>query len=97
MSEAAETTWWLDHSGLPDLLWARLRVFPDGTAEVFDLDGHYFHFPTTDEAVLWLNEDEYQGLDSLIEDGDVEPGLQPPQANSDPELKPKMLLRRATS
>lgn len=95
MSEVVETSWWLDWGGLPNrLLWARLRVFADGTAEVFDLDGRYHRFGDRDEATLWLNEDEYSTLAHLIEDGEVEHHVAPPQAEDDPALVPLMLVER---
>ena len=28
-----ETEWWLNAEAMPDLVWARLRVFNDGTAD----------------------------------------------------------------
>jgi len=58
MPTVVETSWWLDWGALPGrLLWARLYVFADGSAEVLDLDGHYHRFGDREEAALWLNED----------------------------------------
>ena len=38
MATVVEISWWLDWSALPErLLWARLRVFADGSADVLDL------------------------------------------------------------
>ena len=97
MPTVVETSWWLDWSAVPDrLLWARLRVFADGSAEVLDLDGHYHRFDNRREAFFWLNEDEYSALADLIEDGEVEPALTPPHAETDHELVPLMAVRRGT-
>ena len=98
MSEVVGTSWWLDWSGLPDrLLWARLRVFADGTAEVFDLDGRYHRFGDREEATLWLNEDEYSALARLIEDGEVERHVTPPQAEDVRALVPLMRVERGAT
>ncbi len=62
MTSVVLETWWLDESALPDLLWARLRCFSDGRAEVFDLDGNVTSFATAEEARMFLLEDEYAQL-----------------------------------
>jgi hypothetical protein len=95
MTEAVETSWWLDWSGLPDhLLWARLRVFADGSAEILDLDGRYHRFGDREAAVLWLNEDEYSLLEHLVEDGEVGLEVLPPTAEDDAELVQLMMVQR---
>src|SRR5262245_16336902 len=38
-SETYKESWYLMDCSLPDLNWARLRVFESGRAEVFDCDG----------------------------------------------------------
>jgi hypothetical protein len=86
--------WWLDSSGLPDLLWARLTVYSDGSAEVLDLDGTYHDFASREEAVLWLREDEYSQLGELIEDGEFSDTITPPAAPSDAELVLHMFAQR---
>lgn len=90
MDLRVKTTWWLDSSALPDLLWARLRCYDAGHAEVFDLDGRLYRFASEEEAVDWLREDEYSMLDELIEDGEVSAETVQPSAPSDAELIPKM-------
>ena len=77
-SERFSTSWWLDASGLPDLLWARLRVFDSGRAAVFDLDGSVHRFYRAAAAELWLAVDEYEPLAALKESGQVTQDLQPP-------------------
>ena len=94
--------WWLDVSGFPDLLWARLRIFSDGTAEVFDLDGQVHRFPTEAAARDWLSEDEYESVESVAEEdlrdgGLVRDDLRPPSASGDAELVERMLVRRNRS
>lgn len=58
------------------------------------MDGRYDHFESEREAYLWLREDEYDELESLQEDGEVEVDLIPPTAPSDDELLPLMLVYR---
>jgi hypothetical protein len=87
--------WWLDSSGLPDLLWARLTVYSDGSAEVLDLDGTYHDFASREEAVDWLSEDEYSRMDDLIEDGLLPDTTTPPSAPSEAELVLQMLVHSA--
>lgn len=94
MPAVVAESWWLEWCTPERLHWARLRVFQDGSAEVFDLDGAYHRFPDEQEARYWLNEDEYSSLAHMIEDGEVEAGLVPPSAGSDAELVPLMLVVR---
>jgi hypothetical protein len=91
-------SWWLDESALPDLLWARLRCFSDGRAEVLDLDGRYTQFASEDEARLFLLEDEYAQLDRIAVENFIDAGMspgvpRPPQAHSDVELVGLMTVR----
>jgi hypothetical protein len=90
-----QDSWWLDWSALPDLHWARLRVFEDGASEVFDLDGKTHRFETEDEARHWLSEDEYSALDTLMEQGEVVPTVAPPAAATDAALVRLMVVRRS--
>ena len=72
-------SWWLDWSALPTrLLWARLSAPPAGQAEVLDCDGKRHLFPDEVAATLWLLEDEYSRLDTLVEQGQVSGNLAPP-------------------
>ena len=98
MAQIVETTWWLEWRTSEYLHWARLRIFQDGTAEVFDLDGKYHHFPNCESARLWLNEDEYSLLAHMIENCEVEAEVVPPYASDDKSLAPLMSVdRRAAS
>ena len=47
-------TWWLDESAFPYLLWACLRVYENGAAEVLDLDGNIHEFASDEAARSWL-------------------------------------------
>jgi hypothetical protein len=79
--------WYLDTSALRwTFVWARLRTFDDGSAEVLDCDGVVHKFSIVKDASHWLYEDEYSSLDALIEWGEVGPDTQPPSAESDEEL-----------
>jgi hypothetical protein len=89
-----ETSWWLDWSALPDLLWAPLQVATDGSAVVLDLDGRYHRFPDGQSARLWLNEDEYLDLAHLVESEEVGREVVPPSAPSDQELIPLTCVRQ---
>jgi hypothetical protein len=102
VSSVVGETWWLDTSGLPDLLWARLRAFSDGTAEVFDLDGRYTTFASLEEARIFLLEDEYERADTIDAAELVSGGLSsvppsPPCAVNDIDLVAQMLVRARTA
>ena len=80
-------SWWLDWSALPErLLWARLGILSDGTAQVLDCDGVHHEFPSEGAARLWLLEDEYSMLEVLIENGDVPSNIEPPSATLEADL-----------
>ena len=84
---ATETSWWLDWAALPErLLWARLQVSSAGNARVFDLDGNYHSFPDRESATLWLNEEEYSRYETMLEYGELDAAVCPPQAATDAQL-----------
>jgi len=90
--------WYLMYSSLPDLNWARLRVFTSGRVEVFDCDGRTTRFASLEEARWWLAEDEFQALDSFDAEDEAEYGITfaditPPRGSSEAELLPQMLVR----
>ena len=71
-----EIEWWVSHCTLPELLWARLRVFSDGTADVcFVPDGTLCGFDARHYAEYFLGEDEYTKLASLDTDDEREYGI----------------------
>jgi hypothetical protein len=101
-SSVERVMWWLDVTGFPDLLWARLKVLRNGTAQVLDLDGKLREFSTEQAACEWLLADEYERLESIDGDdlryaGITRDELVPPSAGSDAELVPKMLVRHSVA
>jgi hypothetical protein len=81
-----------------NLNWARLRVFTDGSADVFDMDGRTLEFPDEEEASMSLAEDEFSELSEFDEEDEREWGiplrsLAPPTGDSDEELLPQMYVR----
>lgn len=54
-----ETEWWLNAEALPDLVWARLRVFDDGTADACFSEGMTLYgFENRDYAANLLATDD---------------------------------------
>jgi hypothetical protein len=84
MSEPYEE-WWLSEPALPDLYWARLTVHDDGKASVHVKGQTYAVFGSKEDALHWLNEDEYYPFNDLMEDGELPDGTMPPTAQSDDE------------
>lgn len=91
------------HCAFPDLVWARLRINADGTAEVLGSGGKEI-FPSQDEARSYLFEDEYAPLEWLREHEDEDTFLRerlgrslreisPPVAASEPGLISRMVSR----
>ncbi|MEO5595870.1 MAG: hypothetical protein ABIQ97_01805 [Lysobacteraceae bacterium] len=88
-------SWWLASLGSV-LVWARLRVLPSGTAEVFDCDGHTVTYDSDDSARAALLDADYFALDGLDEDDAARLGvsldvLTPPSAKSDADLGSRMI------
>lgn len=99
MSEAAHPfvaeSWWLASLGRT-LVWARLRVRPGGTAEVFDSDGSTLVYDSEDTARAMLMDAEFVAFDGLDGEDALARGfrldeVQPPQAESDDQLQPRMV------
>ena len=94
-SESYTDSWYLLYSSLPDLNWARWRVFESGS-EVFDCDGRTTRFASEEDAGLWLAEDGFSS--SFDAEDEEEYGIKfaaitPPQAESEQELQGKMYVR----
>ena len=71
-----KTEWWLDDSQLPQLLWARLRVFDDGTADVcWSECSTLYGFVNQDFAGYFLSEDEYIRFASMDEEDEQKCGI----------------------
>jgi hypothetical protein len=85
--------WWLDASAFPELFWARLTAYEDGSAQVFDLNGRHHPFDSVEKARLWLAEDEYESLDGLIREGTLDSSVAPPSGLTDRDLLPQMVGR----
>ena len=97
-NETYTESWYLMHSSLPDLNWARLRVFASGSAEVFDCDGRTTRFTNIEDAKMWLAEDEFQAFETFDLEDEEEYGVRfadvtPPQEQSERELRSKMYVR----
>lgn len=61
--------WRLHEPDLPELTWARLRVFDDGTADAcFSENDTLYGFEHQDYAGYLLSEDEYIRLNCLDEE-----------------------------
>lgn len=87
--------WWLATLGRT-IVWARLRVREAGTAEVFDSDGNTLAYDSEDTARAALMDAEFVAWDGLDEDDALARGfslseIQPPRADSDEALRPRMM------
>jgi hypothetical protein len=90
--------WWLMWCDFPNLNWARLRVYADGSTDVFDMDGRTSKFPNEEAAREFLAEDEFTELSLLDEEDERKLGvplasLAPPIGISDEELFPNMYVK----
>jgi hypothetical protein len=95
--------WWLDwHISLDgefvNVLWARLQVFDDLSAEVFDSDGRTIYCKDEAAAAIELMEDEYSRFESLGAEDEQELGvdlnrLQPPSADKKEDFRILMSIR----
>jgi hypothetical protein len=83
----AETQWWLASLGNV-MVWARLRVFSSGSADVLSSDGELIHYQDQREACVALMDANYAALDGMDEDDALAfdrelEELVPPTAESD--------------
>ena len=90
-----DDSWWLASLGQL-LVWARLRVLPAGSAEVFDCDGRSVAYDSEDTARAALLDADYFALDGLDDDDAARMGialdtLQPPSARDDAALGALMI------
>jgi hypothetical protein len=77
------------------IVWARLRVRDAGTAEIFDSDGNTLAYDSEDTARAALMDAEFIAFDGLdAEDAEARgfsiDEVQPPVADTDEALRPKM-------
>jgi hypothetical protein len=82
----------------PDLQWARMRVYADGTSDVLECDGLESRFPSEDEARWYLGADEYDELSDLDEEDEAALGqpltsLKPPSGVTTEEVVPQMYIK----
>jgi hypothetical protein len=87
--------WWVASLGKA-LVWARLRVKPMGTAEVFDCDGRTLSYDSEESAQAALLDAEFRAFDGLDEDDAAALGfdlqhVSPPQAVDDDALRERMI------
>lgn len=87
--------WWLASLGRT-VVWARLRVRPGGTAEVFDSDGNTLIYDSEDTARAMLMDAEFVAFDGLDADDALARGfaldeIRPPQAEDDDKLRVRMV------
>jgi hypothetical protein len=60
-----EVEWWISWAALPDLYWARLRVFSDGSADAAFDESAVYGFNDRKYAGYFLGEDEYSPVGEL--------------------------------
>ena len=62
----ARTECWLDECAFPEAVWARLRIFSDGSADACWVQGEKLYgFDSAEYAGYFLSEDEYVRLEGL--------------------------------
>ncbi len=91
-----KTEWWYESALYDldnDLVFARLQVRDDGTAQIFTHNGEKLEFESEDEAGLWLSSDEYYPIDHLIEEM-AEAGQTFPAVLVPPDLAEEALVDR---
>lgn len=72
----AKVEWWLSYcSEYPNLYWARLRVFSDGSADAAFEESKVYGFDRREYASYFLSEDEYKLFDSIDEQDEVDIGV----------------------
>ena len=95
--------WWYDDSFFQygeedEMFLARLTRRDDGTCQLMLESGTTYDFANKTEASIWLLDEEYRRLESLIddlsEDGfPPDPRLKPPTATTGDELLRQMIIK----
>lgn len=98
LKQIIKEQWWLMYCDFPNRNWARLRVYSDSSANIFDMDGRTIDFSKEEEAAWYLREDEYTQLDNLDAEDEKELGcskdmIKPPIGNTDKELLPQIYIK----
>jgi hypothetical protein len=93
--QVAREQWYLMDCDFPHLNWARLRVYTDGTAEIFDRDGCTLRYATEAAASEDLRMDEYVALEDLNEEDMVAlqrplTAITPPRGETDEKILTQM-------
>lgn len=70
--------WWIDEPALPTLRWAQLKRAEDSM--VIACDHLLYGFATVEEALAWLNEEEYIPYSEALADGSIPAETIPPQS-----------------
>jgi hypothetical protein len=71
-----ETEWWLNREWLPELVWGRLRVFDDGTADACFAEGvTLYGFENRDHAGRLLSQDDLSRFSDWGEAEEQEYGI----------------------
>lgn len=96
--EGETVEWWIDSTALPNVVWARLGVNADGSAEVVDPGGRTHHFHSRTHASNWLSEDEFARASTLDESellpfGMARSDLLPPVVVGSGDLSPATLVQ----
>jgi hypothetical protein len=91
---AADDQWWVASLGTV-LIWARLRIHPNGSAQVLQANGEILFYPDGDQAQTALLDAEFRAFDGLDEDDAESLGfsledIAPPEADDDAGLIPRM-------
>lgn len=91
-----EVEWWVSYcSEYPDLSWARLRVFSDGSADAAFEERKLYGFDSREYAGYFLGEDEYVPFNSMDElapeIGAKQSDVSPPSWDDDPHAEFKYL------
>jgi hypothetical protein len=89
--------WWIAAIG-DTLIWARLTITDAGIAEVFDSDGRTLRYDDETQARMALLDAEFRAFDGLDEEDAAMLGfdldeIEPPRADSDEELLPRMIAK----
>lgn len=87
--------WWVASLG-KTLIWARLDLLPEGTAQVLDCDGRNVAYDGEESARAALLDAEFRAYDGLDAEDAESMGfslesVQPPQAANDTALRELMV------
>ena len=72
--------WWISYgSEFPELYWARLRVFSDGSSDAAFDEFTAYGFDTREYASYFLSSDEYISFNSVDEQDEIDIGAKKSQ------------------